>query len=97
VSDPEEPEERSGAGGGCVLAMCAAGAGAAVYAVSRDVFVIVIWVVSWALIWWVARAPNPAPPPVPEVVPVEEPQVSIVKDPDHPNRWIVNPRKTGTS
>jgi len=75
-----------------VLAAAAAGTGLAVYAISRDLLVIAVWITGWALIYRVARTRNPAPPAPPERGPAEKPQVNnerIIRDTTHPNRWIV--------
>ena len=85
-------------GGGCagitVLTVAALGLGTAVYAISSDTFVIAVWIIGWALVVKAARkpvqsTPDPAPPPLPERGSEEEPQVKMVRDTTHPNRWIV--------
>lgn len=88
----EEPEG-SGCGGYVVLAAAGAGTGAAIYAYSRDLLVILVWVIGAVLLWRAARkvpdTPDPAPPPAPEGAADEEPQVNVVRDNGHPNRWLV--------
>lgn len=111
----DEPDDSSG--GGCggyfVLTAAAAGVGAAVYAYSRDVFVIVFWALGAILVWRAARkmpaTPDPAPPAPPERGPDATPQVTdtvLLRDPSHPNRWLItrpsrwlkaDNDKTGTS
>ena len=92
------PEDDVPEGGGCagvtVLAVAALGLGTAVYAISSDTFVIAVWIIGWALVVKAARkpvqsTPDPAPPPLPERGSEEKPQVKMVRDMTHPNRWIV--------
>lgn len=94
MSDAEDEEpEGSGCGGWLVLAAAGAGTGGAVYAYSRDLLVILVWVIGAVLLWRANKkmpsAANPAPPAPPERGSDEEPQVSVVRDQDHPNRWLV--------
>lgn len=88
-----EPRERSGCAGYAVLAAAALGVGGAVYAVSRDLFVIAVWVVGWVLVYRAAKkvpdAAIPTPPAPSERGSEKEPQVTMVRDISHPNRWIV--------
>lgn len=85
------------ASGVAVLVAVALGTGAALFAYSRDTLVILVWVVGAVLLYRAAKrgpksvqgAPDPAPPPLPERGPKQEPQVSLVRDTTHPNRWIV--------
>lgn len=91
----EEPEPQ---GYGCaavtVIAILTAVPLAALWLISRDLFIVAVWVVAW---WMVIRAarksvpgtPDPAPPPPPERGSEEEPQVTMVRDTAHPNRWNV--------
>lgn len=116
VNGPEEepePEMLSGSiAGAAVLTVASGGVGFAVFAYSRDAFVLLVWALGAAAVWYAAKkpvpsTPNPAPPPPPEGVEVEEPQVSVVRDPSHPNRWLTirpsrwlredNTKETGTS
>lgn len=87
--EPEGPE----GGGWCLLIAAAAGVGMAVFAYSRDLFVIAFWVIGSVAVWRAARkvsgAPNPAPPPAPERGSQEEPQVTLIRDTTHPNRWVI--------
>lgn len=92
--DGEEPERQAGCAGYLVLAVFIAGAVAGLYLISRTVFILVVWGVGWGAVLWVARKPvqatsNPAPPPLPEPSPDAKPQVSMLRDKSHPNRWIV--------
>lgn len=89
----EEPEpEGSETAGGCMLLAVSTGLGLAMYNVSRDLFVILVWVIGTSAVWWAAKKVhtpvNPAPPPLPEGVAEEEPQVTTVRDKTHPNRWL---------
>lgn len=108
--EPEGLEERSGCGGVLVLAAGTVGLLAAIFAISREAFILFIVVGGWGTILWAAKrvpsASNPAPPPVPERGSVEEPQVTMIRDQTHPNRWVIlrpsrwltaDTDKTGTS
>lgn len=85
------------ASGVTVLVAVALGTGIAVYAVSRDVFVLLAWALGAGLLYRAAKrgpksvqdAAGPAPPAPSERGSQEEPQVSLVRDTTHPNRWIV--------
>lgn len=86
----------SRATGTAVLTVAAAGVGAAVYAISRDGFVIAVWALGWTLIVWAAKrvphARDPVPPPPPGRGHQPKPQVNeerLLRDTSHPNRWIV--------
>jgi hypothetical protein len=96
----EEPEEEavrpmsSRTAGAATLLICSAGVGLAVFAYSRDAFVLLVWALGAAAVWWAAKKPvqgaaNPAPPPLPERGSEKEPQVTMVRDTTHPNRWVV--------
>lgn len=90
----EAPEEQGGCAGYLVLAVLVSGAVVGLFLVSRTVFILTVWGAGWAAVVWAARkpvgdAPNPAPPPLPERGPAEEPQVTLMRDQNHPNRWIV--------
>jgi len=97
VQPVEEPEVRrmsSRTSGAATLVICSAGVGLAVFAYSRDAFVLLVWVLGAAAVWWAAKKPvqgaaNPAPPPLPERGLEKEPQVTMVRDTAHPNRWLV--------
>lgn len=93
VTEDDTPEG-SAAAGGCLLTAAAIGVGTAVYAVSQDTLVIAVWILGWGLIWRAARkkvpgTPDPPPPPSPEGAPKQEPQVSVIRDSSHPNRWLI--------
>lgn len=114
MEDEVEPEG-SGCAGAVVITAAVSAALAGVYALSPEGLVLGLWVLGWsALIWatgWrpkkLRRTANPAPPPLPERGCEEEPQVTMVRDTAHPNRWVVahpsrwlaeNPgRETGTT
>ena len=94
----EDEQDEGPRNGGCagitVLAVAALGLGTAIYAISRDTFVIAVWIIGWVLVVKAARKPvqdtsDPAPPAPPERGPEEKPQVKMVRDTAHPNRWIV--------
>lgn len=110
VSDAEEDEGRTGCGGAFVLTLLVTGIVTVLYRVSPEAFVLVLWGGGWVAIVWAAKkrpsTPNPAPPPAPERGLEEEPQVSFIRDTNHPNRWVaIRPsrwldwtdEKTGTS
>lgn len=114
MTDAEEPEKTPERNGGCagvaVITIAALGLGVAFYAVSRDLLVAVIWVTGAVLLYRVAKkvpdAANPTPPAPSERGCEEEPQVTVVRDFSHPNRWLVtkpsrwmsaDTDKTGTS
>lgn len=103
--DSVDEPEGSKTQGIVLLTLAAAGVGVAVFHSSyADFGALFIWIVGWAAVIWAAKRPNkmqtasnPAPPPPSEGVVEEEPQVNTVKDPKHPNRWIVLPdKRTGT-
>lgn len=91
----EEPQEREGSGcaGAAVVTAAVLALAGILYAASPTVFVLGFWAVGWgAIIWHAKRVPpttNPAPPPAPEGVAEEEPQVTVLRDKSHPNRWLV--------
>lgn len=93
MNDDDEPEG-SGCGGYAVLAAAAAGTGGAVYAYSRDLLVILVWLVGAVLLWRAARkvpdTPCRTPPAPPERGSEKDPQVNVMRDPGHPNRWLIN-------
>lgn len=97
MTESEEPEEAPARNGGCagvaVITIAALGLGVAFYAVSRDLLIVVVWVTGAVLLYRAAKkmpgTANPAPPPVPEGAVGEEPQVTVVRDFSHPNRWLV--------
>jgi len=83
--------------GAAVLVAAAAGVGIAVFVYSRDAFVLLVWVLGAVAVWYAAKTPNksvqdapdPAPPPLPERGSEEEPQVRMMRDKTHANRWLV--------
>jgi hypothetical protein len=83
--------------GAAVLVTAGAGVGLAVFVYSRDAFVLLVWALGAVAVWWAAKRPNksvrdapdPAPPGTSERGSEQEPQVSMVRDTTHPNRWIV--------
>lgn len=114
MSDAGEPEETPARNGGCagvaVITIAALGLGVAFYAVSRDLLIAVVWVAGAVLLYRAAKkvpsTPDHSPPPLPEGAAEEEPQVTVVRDRSHRNRWLVtkpsrwmtaDTDKTGTS
>lgn len=93
MKDRFEPEEDPEGGGWCLLVAAAAGVGVAVFAYSRDAFVILFWVIGAVALWKANKkmpsAPDRTPPPTPKRGSEQEPQVNVVRDPTHPNRWTV--------
>ena len=94
--DETPPEGPSGsrAAGGCFLILLAGGAMAALLTVAPVAGTLVLWGGGAVWLWYAANkrmpdTPNPAPPPPSEGVAEEEPQFSVVKDPNHPNRHLV--------
>lgn len=87
-----DPETGAGCGGILVLTVLVLAMAFVLYAVSPEAFILVFWGGGAGLLFWQAKkvpsAPNPAPPPVPERGSEEEPQVTYVRDPSHPNRWV---------
>lgn len=85
--------EGSPAAGGCLLLAAGIGTGAAVYNVSRDLLVILVWVIGLAMIWRAIKkvpgTPDPAPPAPPERGSEKNTQVTMLRDKTHPNRWVV--------
>lgn len=97
TGDPEEtPVRNGGCAGVAVITAAALGLGVAFYAVSRDLLVVVIWVAGAVLLY---RAAKKMPDGVQDREPLphrpsergseEEPQVTVVRDHSHPNRWLV--------
>lgn len=103
----QEPEERSRAAGGCVLAALGSIALAAVFAVSREAGILTVWAAGTATVWWVARRrkgpyqplPSPtAPPSRGDVFAGETGEVArVVRSPEgvmctvHPVRQEITP------
>lgn len=90
----EEAPESSGCAGAAVIAAAVLVAMTMTYAISRTLFIGLVWAIGWGAVIWAARkpvpsTPDPAPPAPPERGSEEEPQVSIIRDTGHPNRWVV--------
>lgn len=88
----EEPEG-SGCGTVIVITVMVALPMTVLWAISPAALVLAVWVVGWGSVIWsakrVPRTPDPAPPPPSERGSEQEPQVTILRDTTHPNRWIV--------
>lgn len=111
----EESEEEFESGAGCagvfVLSALVLTVVVVLYVVSPETFILVLWGGGWtAIVWAAKRTPkidNPSPPPpVPERGSEEKPQVTMIRDQTHPNRWVIlrpsrwltaDTEKTGTS
>ena len=90
----EEAPESSGCAGVVVVSAAALGAAFGIYSISRDLFILAVGAIAWGAVLWVAwkplpHTPDPAPPPVPERGSDAKPQVSVIRDTGHPNRWVV--------
>lgn len=88
-----DEREGSGCAGAAVVTAAVLALGGIFYAASPTFFVLGFWVVGWGAIIWAAKhvpaTANPAPPQTPEGVREEEPQVTVLRDKSHPNRWLV--------
>lgn len=99
----EDDEPTGGQDAGLlVLFLAAGGLATALFTYSPTAGILILWVTGWAWLIWAAKkvpdAPSPAPPPPPEGVAEEKPQLKLMRDPDHANRWVVLPNDTtGTS
>lgn len=96
--DVDEGPEGTGCAGAAVAVVVVLGLASLMWAISPTYSVLGLWAVGWGAIIWTAKhvppAPNPAPPPAPEGAAQEEPQVTLMRDPSHPNRWLtVGPSK----
>lgn len=89
----DEPREGSRAAGAVVLTAASCGVGLALFAYSRDAFVLLVWAIGAAALWWVARKPNkidnPSPPLLSAPSPPEKPQFKVVSDKSNPHRSVV--------
>lgn len=89
----------SKAAGGCLLVALGAGATGVLLAVAPDAGRLIFWGVGVVVLVWTIGRPhkidNPSPPPPELLSENENPQFSIVPDPDNPARHIVrrNPQK----
>lgn len=97
MSEEEQEPQGSETAGGCMLLAVSTGLGFAVYNISRDLLVIVVWVIGTALIGRacrnkVQRPVNSAPPAPSKRGCEEEPQVTVMRDKTHPNRWVITKR-----
>lgn len=94
MSEEEEAPESSGCAGAAVIAAAVLVAVFGTYAISRTAFIGLVWIIgAWAIIRAarkpVAGTPDPAPPAPPERGSEEKPQVRMIRDTGHPNRWVV--------
>lgn len=90
----DAPQERSGCAGAIVLTVLVLALAVVLFAASREAFILVFWGGAAAgLLFWQARkvppASNSAPPTPSERGCEEEPQVTTIRDPSHPNRWLI--------
>jgi hypothetical protein len=94
----EEPEPRgSGCAGAVVITAAVSVPLAVLYAASPEGFILALGAIGWGAVVWVAYhtpksvqdAPDPTPPAPSERGSEEEPQVTMVRDHGHPNRWVV--------
>jgi len=97
VSEDDTPEG-TGCAGAAVATTVVLGFASLMWAITPTFSVLALWAVGWGAIIWAAKrvppTPNPAPPPAPEGAVEEEPQVTLMRDPSHPNRWLtVGPSK----
>ena len=92
IAETQEPEG-SGCGGVVVLAGAAALALTVLWRLAPNLFVLAVWGIGWGAVIWVAKKTpkidNPSPPPPPERGTEKDPQVNVVRDTTHPNRWLV--------
>lgn len=93
MSEEEEPEG-SGCAGATVIAAVVLATVLGLYAISRTAFILLVWIIGWGTVIWAARkpvpsTPDPAPPPPSEGAVEKEPQVSVIRDTGHPNRWLI--------
>lgn len=90
--DVDDGPEGTGCAGAAVATMVVLGFASLMWAITPTFSVLALWAVGWGAIIWAAKrvppAPNPAPPPAPEGAAEEKPQVTLMRDPDHPNRWL---------
>ena len=92
-----EPEEDPQQGLGCaavtVIAILTAVPLALLWLWSRDAFILTVWLIAAVSVIWAARRPNKienhSPPPPSDPSPQKKPQVSMMRDQSHPNRWVV--------
>lgn len=93
VSEEEPEREGSGCAAVTVAVIVVAVPLALLWRAYRDAFIIAVWVIAWGAVVWAARRPNkidnPSPPPPAERGPEKEPQISMMRDQSHPNRWVV--------
>lgn len=93
MSDEEAPES-SGCAGAAVITAAVLVAVFGTYAISRTLFIGLVWIIgAWAIIRAarkpVADTPDHSPTGPSEGVAKEEPQVRMIRDTGHPNRWVV--------
>lgn len=97
MSEEEEEPQGSGCAGAAVITAVVLAALGTAWAVTPNAFVLGVWGIGWGSVIWVAKktpksvgdAANPAPPAPSERGCEKEPQVNMVRDTEHPNRWIV--------
>lgn len=91
--DAEEPEESAGCAGAVLVTVLALGGAWAAHKVFPNGSILLLWIVGWGAVIWATgyrrHTPNPAPPPLPERGAEQNPQVTVMRDTSHRNRWIV--------
>lgn len=100
----EDPQQGLGCAAVAVVLIVVAVPLALLRLASRDLFIAVVVLTAWGAVLWAARTrspvvlddrnyvrgeTNPAPPAPSERGSNEEPQVSMMRDQSHPNRWVV--------
>lgn len=103
MNEPEEDTPQGcGCAAAMVVLIVVAVPLALLWLASRDLFITAVVLIAWGAVLWAARspvvlddrnyvrdAPDPAPPTPSERGSQKEPQVSMMRDQNHPNRWVV--------
>lgn len=92
MDNVDDAPEGTGCAGAAVAVVVVGGFASLMWAITPTYSVLALWAVGWGAIIWAAKhvphTPDPAPPPPPEGVVEEKPQVTLMRDPSHPNRWL---------